>query len=512
MKKVISVFLLLIIVIFVFVVFNNDSVNNTDITGESKNSEITTIAQGEIEREISIGYFEGKSLNPYKTQSDVNRNLLSLVYDSLFLIDDDFTALPLIADTFTNERKKLTVTIRSDIVFSDGSAITADDIVYSFKIAKNNNFYSKRLSNVVSAAKGAQSVIFTLKRNDIYAENVLTFPIVKKGTGGKSYPIGSGRYTVTKIGGKLSLKANSRTTRNEEMTTEIIRLVPISAEKKELYLLQTGDLTYLFDNLSGGDFIKINANMVRVPLNNLVYLGLNTKSGALKDRAVRQAVEYCIDKQTLTASVYDNYCRITNGIFNPDWALNPKTGESESIYSPSSAEETLQKANYIYAYSYNRYRSKDFVFLRIKFLVNSENSARVTAAKMIVKELQKVGIEATLSVLPYDEYKSAIEREEFDIYLGEVCLSPNMDLSVFFAADGELSKGIDTNGAAAEGYFDFAAGLIDFSTFNQVMNYEKPIIPLCYRDGIACFSRELSYEGTINQYDLFKNAYSWEIN
>lgn len=509
MKKLIPIILLFVLVfgILFTVIKTRMEAPAEDPTGTSS----VTLPSEETADEIRLGYFKEKSLNPYKTTSTLNRNLSTLIYDSLFVIEDDFSALPLIAESFTNEGNKLTVKINDEIYFSDGSLVTTADVAYSFRMAKENEFYSKRLSNFNAAVKGDESVIFTMQHSDIYAESNLIFPIIKIGSVGDKYPVGSGRYKVKKSGGKLYLKANEYSTHGEEMATDTIRLTSISADKTELYLLQTGDLTTYFDDLSSGSFTKINANMVRVPLNNLLYIGLNSNNKFLKDNAVKKAIELCTDKRTICDGIYGGYCRKTETVFNPDWHLSKTYEAKESEFSAIKAGEVLEEANYVYAYKKNKFRSKNFEFLKLKFIVNEENKLRVEAAKLITKNLRLAGFDVSLQKLPFNEYQTAIKNGSFDLYLGEIVLSPGMDLSVFFSSDGELSAGVGANQTASDAYFDFVSGTVDFSTFNQVMAHEKPIIPICYRDGMVCFSRALSYEGSVNHYDLYKNVYSWEI-
>lgn len=144
-------------------------------------------------------------------------------------------------------------------------------------------------------------------------------------------------------------------------------------------------------------------------------------------------------------------------------------------------------------------------------IVNKENKNRCKAADIIAKNLRSAGFEIKLQKLSFEDYSLAIRSGNFDLYIGEVALSPGMDFSAFFSGEGELSSGIDVGGTVSDAYFDYREGTIDFSTFNQVINHEKPFIPICYRDGMMYFSRELSYEGTVNQFDIFKNAYSWEL-
>lgn len=510
MKKLIPILLCLVIFIGIFIALKKDkepSIPTDEITGETS---LVSDSQ-EVKREIKLGYFKEKSLNPYKTESTLNRNVATLIYDSLFVIDDDYSALPLIAESFSFEDNKLSVNISDDIYFSDGSPVTTADVVYSFRLAKSNSFYSKRLSGFGTAVQGEESVIFTMNRSDIRAESNLVFPIIKAGTGGKKYPTGSGRYKFKSVSGELYLKANENSTRGEEMATDSIKLTPISADKSELYLLQTGDLTAYYDDLSSGSFTKINANMVRVPLNNLVYLGFNNNSKALKDSAVKKAIELCTDKRTICDSAFNGYCRIADTVFNPDWFEAASHENIQSEFNVIKAGEVLEEANYIYAYTHNKYRSKNFEFLKLSFIVNEENQSRVEAATLIAKNMRTAGIDVTLQKLPFDQYEAAVKSGNFDLYLGEVALSPGMDLSVFFSSDGELSAGIGADSTVSGAYFDYIGGSIDYSTFNQVFSHRKPLIPICYRDGIVCFSRELSYEGTVNQYDLYKNAYSWEI-
>ena len=86
-----------------------------------------------------------------------------------------------------------------------------------------------------------------------------------------------------------------------------------------------------------------------------------------------------------------------------------------------------------------------------------------------------------------------------------------MGLTPFFSEGGAASYGINTDSATAKAYNDFKAGKTDISTFIQVFNSEKPFIPLLFREGMAYYSRELTYEDTINEYELFANIYSWSV-
>lgn len=513
MKKYICLILALVVVIAGITLSKNSKKEELTTEVGETTSEIasTSAAAAPIEYNITIGFYAGKSLNPFKTQSLINRNLSTLLYDPLFLCDETYTAEPLIAVSASVQGKKIVVEIDSEASFSDGSAITPSDVVYSFRRAKNSPLYQQRLSNFTSAHEGESSVTFILSKTDVFAVNCLNFPIVKQGTGDNSIPVGSGRYIYKRNKNGRYLQANENSTRGEVMSTEKIHLSEVSAAESELYMLQTGDLSYFFEDLSSSEAIKIGANMIQVPLNNLVYLGFNSNNPHLKNKAVTDAIEYSIDKITIADAAYKGMCSVAKSVFNPAWALinNEKLPEHE--FSAVKAEQLLQENGYVYAYNNNKYRSKNFQFIEFDMLVNSENASKVKCADIIAKQLRSIGIAINLHKLPFDEYTQALSSGDFDLYLGEVKLGPNMSLHSFFTPDAGASWGIDTNSTVAKASFDLSAGNIDVNTFIQVFNEEKPFIPICYRSAIAYFSREMTFEGTVSEYEPLANIYSWEI-
>lgn len=510
MKKLIS--LLICLSLFIGILTSCGGGGNDDTEADETTTEEETTQQAKVERNINLGYYEDKSFNPFTTDSPTNKSLMTLVYDSLFLPGEGYTVEPLIALSFTNSEKMLTVTLDSAAMFSDGSSITPEDVVYSFNEAKKSDHYSGRLQNFSSASAGVDSVTFSLVTPNIFAESCLTFPIVKYGTGEKNIPTGSGRYILKKKNGEYILTVNENSVRQEEMATKTIYLVPITSDKGELYLLQTGDLTYFFDDMTSSEYIKISANTVRVALNNMVYLGINSKTKLLKNSKIKEAICYILDRSSLCDSAYSGIATVSEIPFNPEWkcasGLNTSTGQTSTI----KAEELLESAGYKYEYSTNKYRSKNFKYLELTLIVNTENESKLKCAEAIAKSLTSLGVKLTIKKLSFDEYKSALSKGEYDLYVGEIKLTPDMSLTPFFSENGSASYGMDLSSATATAYYDFISGKIDISTFIQVFNLEKPFIPLLFRDGVAYYSRELTYEDSINEYEPFRNIYSWSVS
>lgn len=505
MKKYICVILALCLVLTLFGCGKRKQEPEITQTTEAETTEAP------IERNITLGYYEEKSLNPFITDSPLNRSLATLVYDSLYITDKDYSAIPLIAESAEKDGSALTVKIKSELVFSTGTPLTTYDVVYSFNFAKQSSFYSARLQNVAFASAVGDSVIFNLTDADIFAESVLTFPIVQSGTAEGDFPVGSGRYVIQQDPKGRFLKSNASNTRNETMTTEIIRLEPVTSQSSELYLLQSGDLAYFFDDLTDGEYTKIGANMIQTPMNNLVFMGFNCNSAALSDEAVKKAVNLAVDPKAICDTVFGGMSRYCPTPFNPDWYVMNGFSFEPAEPSAVTAQSVLEESGYIYAYKNNKYRSKDFEFLEMRIIVNEESEQRTECAKIIEETLDSLGIDTTLSVLSYEDYISALKNGKYDLYIGEVRLSADMNLGCFFSEGGEVSYGIDSTSTVAASYKDFRAGTADISTFTQVFDSARPFIPICYRDGMAYYSREFTYEGTVTEYEPFMNVSSWEI-
>ena len=473
--------------------------------------ETTAVATEEpvYEKKITLGYYEDKSLNPYTTDSPTNRNIATLIYDPLYTLDKSYSPVGVIAEDCEITATTVTVKIKSGLTFSNGAELSAYDVAYSFNLAKESSFYGARLKNVAYATALSDSVVFTLEQPDVYCEAVLTFPVVQSYTAESDNPIGSGRYTLSETAEGKVLRANAGNSRGETVTTNSIYLAPISSHSSELYLLQSGDLSYFFDDLSDSEYIKIGANIKQVPMNNLVFVGINSFSATMTDSYVRDAITAAINPKTVADAVFSGMCRYAPTPFNPDWYNCERLDLQDSASSLQKAQELLQQGGYVFAYDNNSYLSKDFEYLVIRLAVNKDNTDKLHCAEYIHDTLESIGIKVELEALSYADYVKAINSGDFDLYIGEVKLPANMDLSCFFSEGGSLSKGIDTSSTVAASYRDFMAGTTDISTFVQVFDTYKPFIPLCYRDGVAYFSREFTFEGDITEYEPFLNASTW---
>ncbi|MGN1193968.1 MAG: ABC transporter substrate-binding protein, partial [Acutalibacteraceae bacterium] len=302
MKKIISLVCCLSLILAAFTCCKKqdtqEPMQTVSDTAETEQTPTEQPTSKTDNRQISLSYNSKQSFNPFTTESTTNKNIAALLYDSLFRLDREYNAVPLLAKTYSLDGRTLTVILKDGLYFSDGTALTLNDIIVSFNTAKKSPVYSSRLANFSSASAGSdsKSMTFTLKKSNIYAVNCLDFPVAKSGTVSENIPVGSGRYILKKSKGAYTLEANEQNTRNEELEQSKIYLYPADAESGELYQLQIGDISFIFDNMSQNTQRKqITASTIDVPLNILVFLGFNNSGELFKDMNVKNAGEAAID-------------------------------------------------------------------------------------------------------------------------------------------------------------------------------------------------------------------------
>jgi peptide/nickel transport system substrate-binding protein len=90
-------------------------------------------------------------VNPLLAQSDADKDISSLLYAGLLKknIEKNGSYTPVLAKAYTvsTDRKVYTFTLRTDAVFSDGTPLTSEDVLFTIKKAQDPKLKSPLLSN-----------------------------------------------------------------------------------------------------------------------------------------------------------------------------------------------------------------------------------------------------------------------------------------------------------------------------------------------------------------------------
>ncbi|MBQ5994981.1 MAG: hypothetical protein IJL63_03890 [Clostridia bacterium] len=453
---------------------------------------------------ISLPYSAGDSLNPFFAVGKENSALAFLFCQPLFEIKSDYTAEPALAESYEAHGTDITVHLKT-AYFSDSSSVTAYDAVYSFNLAKTSPAYSQRLGRVSAAAAVGNSVVFSFDGVNPLSVNALCFPIVKRDTADSAddLPIGSGVF-VMKGDDTMVISSTSQAV----STINTVELYKINKAEYITNELEVGNFNYLLEELADGSYKGINAQNKTIVLNNLVYLGFNHEYGALSSAAVRTAIFNAIDRETISSSAYQGYCKATVTPFNPELYLLKNINLPSVRANLTKSESILQKMGYS-VYNDNGLRTNGENVLEFSLTVNSSNSFRTVLAHKVAEELKKIGIRINVDEVSDEVYKSRIASGSFQMYIGEVKLTESMDLAPFLG--GGASKGIDQKLPFSDAYGRFLKGEITFEAMLESFYDDMMLVPICYRAGIAAYSSIYIPDFSYAPYNIYGNIENWEV-
>ncbi len=486
---------------------------------------------------VNLAYNSVDTLNPYTAKTTLNKNLCSLLFDPLIKNDSNFNAVNVLAQSIECDEKNCIVILKT-ATFTDGTPVTPDDVVYSFNLAKEGeNRYTSVLKIVESAkVRDKNSVVFTLKKADPNAASLLTFPIIKIGSDQLKNednvfltPIGCGRYTFNEE--KATLDSN-KNWHGGKINIEKVTLIDAPDNESLAHSVEVGAIDYYYTDLSDCNIIRMSGERINIPLNNLVYVGLNTTFGLFKSSNARQAISAGLDRKIICEEGYYNNALAATGIFNPEWNAVLTAQTIEKNANVKIAIENLEEIGYNKKDSEGYLLNSNGKRLTLSLLVNKENAFRMNAANLIKKQLREVGIAVNIKDVSFNEYKALLKAGSFDMYIAETNIPNNMDISHLVVPSGSMAYGLgknteeteekETQEKEAEEKEESAEkeeikeksvmGKVISSYYSGVGNIpdiavaaisEMPIVPVCYRTGVLFTSDKISVNNSASADDIF---------
>lgn len=460
----------------------------------SSDSSDTPVSTVQTLPPFALSFSKEDSLHPYKAGSRANLDLAPLLYEGLTAVNADYTVqLQLAASIDETDPLRPVATIRSGAIFSDGSPVTAEDVVASFALAKAAEAYAPLLTNITSAAaQGADQVAFTLSSLDPQWLACLSFPVVKQGQ--EDPPLGSGAYAYHAGDDTLTLKEG----RSGTIATIHLRDFPDTDAMS--HGLENGSLTFFYSELSNGELPRTSSATAEIPLPDLLFLGVNARREALRKPEVRAALSAAISREEVVSQALSGWGTPALSPFPSQWA------EAADIHGWDSAENIAQAVAQLEQAGYNT--TDNGTALSLELLVTQDNPFRKNTADLIAQQFARAGITVTVTELPFSEYEARLKKGQFDLYLGEVRLSADMHLRSFLTSGGAAAYGLAADAPSIAAYGAYLTGNETLRGFCETFAADLPYIPLCWRRGIAVFHRSLSGL-SLNAYNVYHSFENW---
>ena len=501
-------------------------------SGGGKNTpSADTVSEKNGRKDISLLYCRSDSFNPYSASTEINRELCKLLYEPLVKTDNNYVSQLRLAKTADLNGSECKIRLKS-AVFSDGSAVTANDVIYSYNLAKASaTVYAARFYEVKSiVAEGSDTVVFSLTRNDPYFLNLIDFPIIKEGSdkgtdsdGVNVPPVGCGRYVIADD--KTSFELNSRFY-GEKGEISKIKLIDAPDSDSVSHYVEVGAASIYYADLSDGNIVRMSGKRTDVNINSLVFIGINSGYGDLAGKYMRYAISSALDRQQICSNAYYNNAAPANGFFNPSLKDGLATQSLKSVQDIEISIENLDKIGYNRVASDGRRINAAGSAPSYTLLVNRENSSRVRAAQLIAKQLSAVGIGISVVEKNYEEYTSLLASGNFQLYIGEMNILPNMDISQLVLPGGSAAYGVgkeppsvsedgtvlpSPSEICSAAISNFYSGNASLSDVAGNLLTEMPQIPILYRKGILFYDSGIESGVKASQSDIYYSIENYKL-
>ncbi len=399
----------------------------------SKSGETTTDGErADLVLGATTGFFGAESL-------DVAYNwdgwIMSIygISENLYRLDENIEPQPWIAESVeTPDENTWVFTIRDGVTFSNGKTVDAKAVKACFERTYEKNERADSTLKIKSMeADGMKFTIVTPEPNPTLL-NDLCDPLlgIYDATEEPDEELGvscTGPYVATSFTAMTDVKMRA----NENYwggapKADTVELKIIDDQDALDMALANGEIDLIAQETANGaskftDTSKYTTDTVTTTRAN--FLSFNLKTEGLDDLAVRQAINYCIDREGYADVVYQGFATPCYGIYPDNLAFGGTDGLNLTVdsYDADKAKEILADAGYQDTDG-DGILDKDGVNLSFKVLTYSYNDNCIQLADMLQAELSQIGIE--LSIETQDVLDDPLASGDFDLAILNYAMAP----------------------------------------------------------------------------------------
>lgn len=519
----------------------------SDGAQESASGSAAVSQQASGEKIVNVGVTNTlESLNPLLLNGgEINKYATGLMFLPLMELDADLNFEGMLADSITTEdNKNFIVHIDEAAVWSDGTPVTADDVVYTaLRLASpviNNTammyYVFEGVNDAGFVEKGAESVEGIQKVDDktvrfttksemplttfisTYARYLLTLPkhVIEQYSEEElstadwfNHPdVVSGPFIVTDydVDHYISYTANKDYWKGAPKIDKLnIKIV----DGSQIYAgLQSGEIDITQPTMSVipmEDYESIealeNVNVVYgAPVTNQsVFI----QTANVPDARVRQAMLYAINREQILNELLGGHGEVIDGFLSSASPFFDETIKPVP-YDPEKAKSLLEDAGWDGTQT-------------LRFYINSGDSTFVNAASIIAAQWAAVGIKAEIQTVDFATLMAVSGSEDYDVLAVQYTyapVDPYPDMSwLLGGAESWTGYGNDeVNEALKKSQLtDDAAETKElYSVVNRKVQEDVPMFSAYVISAQAAVNKRVSgAEPTV--YGFFNDVHNWDV-
>lgn len=452
-----------------------------------------------------------QSLDPATAVDQTSITLLANVMEGLYRLDEKNQPQPALAvgqPKVSNDGKTYTIVIRDGAKWSDGTPITAEDFVVAWQrvvdpetASPNVELFStiKNAKEIISGkqpkeklgvkSNGEQTLIIELEEPTPYFTDLLAltayFPVQQKAIkeNGKNYGTSqksiktNGAYDLTNLDGvgtsdKWTIAKNEKYWDKKNVSMKKINFQVVKEINTGINLYNDGQLD---DTPLAGEYAKQykkDKEYSTTLMANTMFLEMNQtgENKLLKNKNVRKAISYAIDRESLVEKLLDNGSIPSVGVVPKKMAYNPKTKKD-------FANEKLVEFNKKQASTYwKTAKSKDKVSEKLELdILVGDGEFEKKAGEFLQGQLEEnlEGLKVNITPVPANVFMERLTKKDFNLSLSG--WQADYADPISFLANFETDSPLNHGGYSNKNYDDLLH-VISSKRWQELKKAEKILI------------------------------------
>jgi peptide/nickel transport system substrate-binding protein len=399
------------------------------------------------------------------------------------------------------------VVLRDGLRFSDGTALTARDVVYTFESVMDpatGSLFQRGFTERFRAIEALDERRVRLHLVEPLATLLsdLDFGIVSAEAaaagGGRfrdSRVVGAGPYRVVSTGAeRIVLERNPHYFRELPPSPRVVvRTVRDSNARTLMLVGGSADLTQnairvdLVDDVLARDRIQVMSG----PSAILTYLMMNNDHPVLSDERVRRAIAHAVDRERIVRGKFNGRAVLATGLLPPShWAYRadvPRFG-----YDPDEARRLLDEAGYPEG-------PGGGPRLRLTYKTSADQF-RLAIVRIIAAQLAEVGIQVEVRAFEFGTFFADIKQGNYELASMQTAdiTEPDYYYAYFHSSriptpsDPDVhnrwryrNERVDALTEEGRRVSDRGRRIELYGEVQEILARELPVIPLWHEDNIA---------------------------
>ncbi|MGG0258495.1 ABC transporter substrate-binding protein [Bacillus mycoides] len=388
---------------------------------------------------------------PHFMENGWDGNITQAIFAPLVGLDKEGKPIPILAKKWDISEDQLTYTfhLKDDLKFSEGSPLTADDVAFTLTLLHDPT-YSGATDISQTAIKGGQAykegkatsiegiqvidpktITITTEKVNAQTLSLIGGEVISKAYYGKEYkqgnleylkelygkPMGAGAYKLDKYipGQEVRFVANENYFEGKPKIEHFI--YKITKGDTKLQQFQAGEVDYdgfttnaeTIEQLKELGFANVNVYTG----SSYGYIKMNYKKSYFKDKRVRQAFIYGLERQKVIDTYFQGYASLVNVPITPvSWAYTEE-GINKYEYNLEKAKKLLDEAGW--KAGSDGIREKDGQKLKVSYFASSASKINDVMIPVMKEDYKKIGVDFNPEYMDFNTMISKVIKGDYDL-------------------------------------------------------------------------------------------------